>query len=86
LLIRAGDPAYEAINQRLTAQPIITVSTITLDGADDDVVLPTDGSSYAAKFPARQAHRIIPGAGHNLRQEAPVAFADAVLEAAAFAR
>jgi pimeloyl-ACP methyl ester carboxylesterase len=82
----AGDPAYETINQRLAAQPIITVPAITLDGADDDVVLPTDGSSYASKFPARHAHRIVPGAGHNLPQEAPVAFAGAVLEAATFAR
>lgn len=82
----AGDPAYEAINQKLIAQPVIYVPTITLDGADDGVVLPTDGSSYAAKFPARQAHRIIQGAGHNLPQEAPVAFANAVLEAAALAR
>jgi pimeloyl-ACP methyl ester carboxylesterase len=82
----AGDPAYATIDQRLTAQPIIPVPTITLDGADDDVVLPTDGKSYAAKFPARHAHRIIPGAGHNLPQEAPAAFADAVIEAAALTR
>ncbi|MCU1323066.1 MAG: alpha/beta hydrolase fold family protein [Acidobacteriaceae bacterium] len=82
----AGDPAYETINQKLIAQPVIYVPTITLDGADDGVVLPTDGSAYAAKFPERHVHRIVPGAGHNLPQEAPVAFADAVLEAAALPR
>jgi pimeloyl-ACP methyl ester carboxylesterase len=81
-----GDPSYEAINQKLTAQPIITVPAITLDGADDDVVLPTDGTSYTGKFPARRAHRVVPGAGHNLPQEAPAAFAEAVLEAATFHR
>lgn len=76
----AGDPAYAALDRRLAALPAITVPTITLDGADDAVVLPTDGTSYAAKFPARKAHRIVPGAGHNLPQEAPRAFADAVLD------
>ncbi len=76
----AGDPAYAQLDQRLATLPVITVPTITLDGADDAVVLPTDGKSYAARFPARKAHRIVPGAGHNLPQEAPRAFADAVLQ------
>nr|WP_183680804.1 MULTISPECIES: alpha/beta hydrolase [unclassified Janthinobacterium] len=76
----AGDPAYAELDRRLAALPVITVPTITLDGANDAVVLPTDGLSYANKFPARKAHRIVPGAGHNLPQEAPLTFAQAVLE------
>jgi pimeloyl-ACP methyl ester carboxylesterase len=76
----AGDPAYEELEKRLAQLPIIAAPTITLDGAEDNVALPTDGKAYAAKFPARKAHRVISGAGHNLPQEAPQAFADAVLE------
>ena len=76
----AGDPAYAELDKRLATLPVIGVPTITLDGADDAVVLPNNGTAYAAKFPARKAHRIVPGAGHNLPQEAPQAFADAVLD------
>jgi pimeloyl-ACP methyl ester carboxylesterase len=75
----AGDPAYAALDQQLARLPVIGVPTITLDGADDAVVLPSDGTASAAKFSARKAHHIVPGAGHNLPQEAPRPFADAVL-------
>jgi pimeloyl-ACP methyl ester carboxylesterase len=40
----------------------------------------TDGSAYAAKFADRRAHRVIPGAGHNLPQEEPELFVKAVLD------
>jgi pimeloyl-ACP methyl ester carboxylesterase len=44
------------------------------------VVLPTDGRVGAPKFTGRRVHRVVPGAGHNLPQEAPEAFAAAVME------
>lgn len=75
-----GDPHYADIQRRLAALPVITVPSITMDGADDGVIAPTDGAASAAKFTARRAHRIIPRAGHNLPQEAPEAFAAAVME------
>ena len=53
---------------------------ITLDGADDGV-LPFGGTSHHAHhFIGRHQHRVVPGAGHNLPQEKPAVFADAVLE------
>jgi pimeloyl-ACP methyl ester carboxylesterase len=75
-----GDPQYADIQRRLAALPVITVPSITMDGADDGVIAPTDGAASAGKFTARRAHRIIPRAGHNLPQEAPEAFAAAVME------
>src|SRR6202171_1648494 len=75
-----GDPHYAELQRRLAALPVITVPTITLDGAADGVAPATDGTGSAAKFPGRRAHRVIPGVGHNLPQEAPEAFADAVME------
>jgi pimeloyl-ACP methyl ester carboxylesterase len=75
-----GDPQYAELQRRLATLPVITVPTITFDGAADGVARATDGAASAAKFPARRAHRVLPGVGHNLPQEDPVAFADAVME------
>jgi len=75
-----GDPRYAEIERRLAAQPVISVPAITLDGEGDGVARPTDGSAHAAKFTDRRAHRVIPRAGHNLPQEEPEAFADAVMD------
>jgi pimeloyl-ACP methyl ester carboxylesterase len=75
-----GYPAYEEIEQKLAAQPIITVPAITLDGAADGNYPASDGSATAAKFRGPRIHRQVPDAGHNLPQEAPRAFADAVME------
>lgn len=74
-----GVPAYEAIERRLAALPAITVPAITLDGDADGVVPATDGRSSARKFTGPRDHRVIPRVGHNLPQEAPEAFAKAVL-------
>lgn len=78
--LAAGDPRYADLERRLAAQPVIDVPAITLDGDADGVAAPTDGKASAAKFGRRRAHRIIPHAGHNLPQEEPEAFADAVME------
>jgi pimeloyl-ACP methyl ester carboxylesterase len=76
----AGYPAYAETESKLARLPAIGVPTITLDGDSDGVVPATDGSSSAAKFSGKRVHRVIPGVGHNLPQEAPSAFVDAVLE------
>jgi len=78
-----GYAEYADIQQRLAALPTISVPTITLDGRADGVVPATDGKSSAKKFTGNRTHRIIDGAGHNLPQEAPAAFADAVWDLAA---
>jgi pimeloyl-ACP methyl ester carboxylesterase len=76
----AGDPALADIEQRLAAQPPITVPSITFDGIDDGVRPPATAAQHAHLFTGRRSHRIVPGAGHNLPQEKPQLFADAVLE------
>jgi pimeloyl-ACP methyl ester carboxylesterase len=77
-----GYPQYEEQEKQLALTPPITVPAITLDGAADGVIPATDGRGSAAKFTGPRIHRQIPNAGHNLPQEAPQAFADAVAELA----
>jgi pimeloyl-ACP methyl ester carboxylesterase len=84
--LAAGYPAYEELERRLAAQPPITVPVITLDGGADGVVPATDGTATARKFVGGRQHRVLPGVGHNLPQEAPAAFAAAVWELATEAR
>ncbi|WP_439519994.1 alpha/beta fold hydrolase [Hydrogenophaga sp.] len=75
-----GDPAYADMEARLAAQPPISVPAITFDGIDDGVRPPADPSVHAPRFTGPRSHRLVPGVGHNLPQEAPKVFADAVLE------
>jgi pimeloyl-ACP methyl ester carboxylesterase len=75
-----GYPPYEEIERKLAAQPVITARAITLDGVADGNYPASDGSATAAKFRGPRTHRQVPDAGHNLPQEAPGAFADAVME------
>jgi pimeloyl-ACP methyl ester carboxylesterase len=77
-----GYPDYDAAEKKLALIPPISVPAITLDGVADGVVAATDGSSSAARFTGPRSHRQIPGVGHNLPQEAPKPFADAVAELA----
>ncbi len=76
----AGDPALAGIEARLAAQPVISVPCITFDGADDGVRPPAAAAQHARFFTGPRSHRIVPGAGHNLPQEKPQVFADAVFE------
>ena len=76
----AGDPALLDIEKRLAAQPAITVPSITFDGADDGVRPPATAAQQARHFTGPRVHRLVPGVGHNLPQEVPQLFADAVLE------
>jgi pimeloyl-ACP methyl ester carboxylesterase len=76
-----GEPKYDELEKRLAEGPVITVPTITLEGDANGAPHP-EPSSYAKKFSGKYSHRLITGGiGHNLPQEAPQAFAEAIVEA-----
>jgi len=73
-----GESRYDRLERRLAAAPTIAVPTITLEGDANGAPHP-DARAYAAKFSGRYAHRVVTGGvGHNLPQEAPRAFAEAI--------
>lgn len=75
-----GEAQYNDLEKRLSAFPVISVPTITLEGDANGAPHP-DASTYAAKFSGPYLHRVTDGGvGHNLPQEAPRAFADAVID------
>ena len=75
-----GEPDYAELEKRLAEAPVITVPMITLEGDANGAFHP-DPSAYAGKFSGSYSHRTIEGGiGHNLPQEAPDAFAQAVLD------
>ena len=79
-----GEAKYDELEKRLAAAPAITVPTITLEGDANGAPHP-DPSAYANKFSGKYAHRNINGGvGHNVPQEAPEAFAKAVVDVDAF--
>jgi pimeloyl-ACP methyl ester carboxylesterase len=75
-----GYPQYAEVEAKLATLPVITVSTVTLDGEDNGIIPASDGRSSAAKFSGRRIHHRVPNAGHALPQQAPKVFADAVIE------
>jgi pimeloyl-ACP methyl ester carboxylesterase len=80
----AGESQYDDLEARLASAPAITVPAITLEG-DANGAPHADASAYAAKFTGKYEHRVIEGGiGHNLPQEAPQAFAQAVIDVDAF--
>jgi len=77
-----GEARYDPIERRLATAPVITVPTITMEGDANGAPHP-DPATYAAKFTGRYEHRLITGGiGHNLPQEAPGAFVQAVIDVA----
>jgi len=77
-----GEAKYDDLEKRLAAGPVITVPTITLEG-DANGAPHLDPRSYAKKFSGKYEHRTINGGvGHNLPQEAPQAFAEAIVDVA----
>lgn len=78
-----GDSAYAQIEQRLARAPSISVPTVVLSGADDGVSSKRDDSAAMRGFDGRVSRRVLEGVGHNVPQEAPEAFADAVISLAA---
>jgi pimeloyl-ACP methyl ester carboxylesterase len=84
LALAEGEPKYDDLEKRLAEAPVITVPTITLEGDANGAPHP-DPAAYAKKFSGKYAHRTIKGGiGHNLPQEAPKAFAAAVIDADGF--
>jgi pimeloyl-ACP methyl ester carboxylesterase len=78
-----GERKYDELEKRLATAPVIKVPTITLEGDANGAPHP-EPSSYAGKFSGRYEHRLITGGiGHNLPQEAPQAFAQAVVDVTA---
>jgi pimeloyl-ACP methyl ester carboxylesterase len=77
-----GEAKYDDLERRLATAPVITVPTITMEGDANGAPHPEPGA-YANKFSGKYEHRLITGGiGHNLPQEAPQAFAEAVIDAA----
>jgi pimeloyl-ACP methyl ester carboxylesterase len=74
-----GDPAFDEIEHRLREQPSIDVPSISLDGDDDGVMNAGGAADHAHHFTGQHEYRRIPGCGHNIPQEKPDDFADAVL-------
>jgi len=77
-----GEAKYDDLEKRLAKFPVITVPTITMEG-DANGAPHLEPSAYAKKFTGKYEHRLIKGGiGHNLPQEAPKAFVDAIVEIA----
>ncbi len=82
--LAAGEPQYDDLEQRLAAAPAITVPAITMEGDANGAPHP-EASAYAGQFTGKYQHRAIGGGvGHNLPQEAPHAFAQAIIDADRF--
>jgi pimeloyl-ACP methyl ester carboxylesterase len=82
--IADGEAQYDDLEARLAQGPVITVPTITLEGDANGAPHP-EAASYRAKFTGPYAHHVISGGvGHNLPQEAPRAFADAIIEVSGY--
>ena len=78
--LAAGEPQYDGLEKRLAEAPVIGVPTITLEG-DANGAPHAEPESYRGKFSGKYMHRTITGGiGHNLPQEAPQAFAQAVVD------
>ena len=73
-----GEPQYDALEQKLASGPPITVPAITI-ASDFDGPL-ADGKAYAKKYTGKYSHRVLKGIGHNVPQEAPSAFAQAIID------
>ena len=76
-----GDPRYDRLEDRLAGRPKIALPTVTLDAELDPFTpAPGDGSSYRDRFLGPYTHRTLKGIGHNVPQEAPEEFAQAVVD------
>ena len=78
LSLAKGEPRYDALEEKLSRAPVITVPAITIASDFDGAA--ADGKAYTNRFSGKYSHRILNGIGHNVPQEAPDAFAKAVLE------
>ena len=75
-----GEPQYDDLERKLAVGPVISVPTITMEGDANGAPHP-DAASYRSKFTGKYESRLVSGGiGHNLPQEAPMAFAQAVMD------
>jgi len=79
-----GEPQYEELEEKLFKRPPVTVPAITI--ASDFDGPNADGKAYASKYTGKYSHRVLKGIGHNVPQEAPEAFAKAVVDVDAYSR
>lgn len=82
LSLAEGEQRYDTYEKRLATRPVITAPTVTLDAELDPFTVPGHGTAYRDRFSGPYDHRILKGIGHNLPQEAPEAFAQAVIDTA----
>ena len=83
--LASGEPQYDELDRRVADLPAVSVPAITLEGDANGAPHP-DPAAYESKFAGKYLHRtVVGGVGHNLPQEAPKAFADAVIEVDGFA-
>ncbi len=81
LSLAAGESQYDDLERQLASFPAIAVPTITLEGDANGAPHP-DVTAYASQFTGKYQHRVVEGGiGHNLQQEAPQAFAKAIIDA-----
>jgi pimeloyl-ACP methyl ester carboxylesterase len=79
-----GERQYDTLEKKLATRPPITVPSITI-GSDFDGAF-VDGKSYASQYVGKHEHRLLEGIGHNVPQEAPEAFAQAIVDVDGFSR
>jgi len=81
LSLAEGEPQYEELENRLAKNPVVAVPTITLEGDANGAPHYPDDTAYRGLFSGKYENRIITGGiGHNLPQEAPQAFAQAIVD------
>ncbi|HEX2681551.1 MAG TPA: alpha/beta hydrolase [Candidatus Dormibacteraeota bacterium] len=78
LSLAEGEPGYDELEDRLSERPLIEVPAITIASDFDGPLM--DGKAYRGRFPGKYSHKILEGIGHNVPQEAPQEFAEAILE------
>jgi hypothetical protein len=82
--LEQGESKYDELEARIATFPTISLPTITLEG-DANGAAHGDPSVYARKYPSKYEHRNIAGGiGHNLPQEAPEAFAQAMIDVSGY--
>ncbi len=78
LSLADGEEKYSALEQKIFTRPVITVPSITIASDFDGAA--ADGKGYADRFTGQYSHRVLNGIGHNVPQEAPQAFAQAIID------
>ena len=78
LSLAPGEPQYDDLDRQLAVKPPITVPTITISSDFDGPA--KDGAAYRKLFTGRYSHRVLDGIGHDVPQEAPREFADAIID------